>query len=181
MTRLIDRLSLIKIRLSGVKTKNNLVKTSYLHKDLAFTYDSNEYVVRNIYEVFVRQTYKQLDVNDMIVIDVGASVGDSPIYFIMNGAKEVYAYETDSKRYGYMLENIKRNNVGNIKTINAAFTDFDMISDKCVLKIDCEGCEYDFFGPNNFDKIKKLKQIIIEYHDGNDGLMKGLSAMGYEL
>lgn len=181
MTRFIDQLSLIKIRLSGVSIKNNLVKTSYLHKDLSFIYDKNEYVIRNVYEVFVKQTYKRLKVKNMKVIDIGASVGDSSIYFIMNGAKEVYAYETDSKRYEYMQKNLIKNNVGNIKTINSHFTDFDNINDEYVLKIDCEGCEYEFFNPSNFNKIKKLDQIIIEYHNGNGGLIKNLSTMGYNL
>jgi FkbM family methyltransferase len=44
-------------------------------------------------ERFVRQEYKCLDVAGKVVIDIGANIGDSAIYFARRGAVHVYAYE----------------------------------------------------------------------------------------
>ncbi len=43
-----------------------------------------------------------------VVIDVGASVGDTPLYYASKGAK-VYAFEIDEHSYNQMLENIELN------------------------------------------------------------------------
>jgi len=44
-----------------------------------------------IYEIFEEEDYKFLNVKDKKVLDMGAFVGDSAIYFILKGAKKVYA------------------------------------------------------------------------------------------
>ncbi len=64
-----------------------------------------------IYGVFEEEDYKFLNVKDKNVLDIGAFVGDSPIYFILKGAKKVYAIEPHLDAYNEMLENIKLNNM----------------------------------------------------------------------
>jgi FkbM family methyltransferase len=66
-----------------------------------------------IYEVFEEEDYKFLNVKDKNVLDIGAFVGDSPMYFILKGAKKVYAIEPHPDAYNEMLENIKLNNMEN--------------------------------------------------------------------
>jgi FkbM family methyltransferase len=64
--------------------------------------------------------YNLLNVKNKIVIDVGAFVGDSAIYFALRGAKKVIAIEPHPQAYKEMLENIKLNNLENhILAINA--------------------------------------------------------------
>jgi len=66
-----------------------------------------------IYKVFEEEYYKFLNVQNKSVLDIGAFVGDSPIYFILKGAKKVYAIEPHLNAYKEMIENIKLNNMEN--------------------------------------------------------------------
>jgi len=55
------------------------------------------------------------------VIDIGASIGDSAIYFALKGASHVYAFEPLPAVYKIALQNIKLNNLEDkITLINAA-------------------------------------------------------------
>jgi FkbM family methyltransferase len=67
-----------------------------------------------ILEIFDHGEYKSLSVKDRVVVDVGAFVGDSPIYFALKGAKKVIAIEPCSGAYAEMLENVRLNNLENI-------------------------------------------------------------------
>jgi len=64
-----------------------------------------------IYETFEEKQWDFLNVQNKSVLDIGAFVGDSPIYFILKGAKRVYAIEPHPDAYNEMLENIKLNNM----------------------------------------------------------------------
>jgi len=46
------------------------------------------------------------------MVDLGAFVDDSAIYFALRGAKRVIAIESHPGAYAKMLENIKLNNLG---------------------------------------------------------------------
>jgi FkbM family methyltransferase len=157
-----------------------------------------------IFQVFEEEDYKFLDVKDKNVLDIGAFVGDSPIYFILKGAKKVYAVEPNPDAYNEMLENIKLNNMENriipinmginyekdyvnthTKAVNTQGTLLksggngikvpagklsDIIDkyniDAQILKMDCEGCEYDII-LKDYDTIKEFDEIGFEYHANN--------------
>jgi len=157
-----------------------------------------------IYQVFDGEDYKFLNVKDKNVLDIGAFVGDSPIYFILKGAKKVYAIEPHPDAYNEMLENIKLNNMedktipismginygsnyisipttvvntqstllkseGNdIKVPAGKLSDIiDKYNiDAQILKMDCEGCEYDII-LKDYDTIKEFDEIEFEYHAYN--------------
>jgi FkbM family methyltransferase len=73
-----------------------------------------------IFEVFDYGEYEPLDVKGRIVIDAGAFIGDSAIYFALKGAKKVIAIEPYPSAHAEMLENIKLNSLeGLIVTVNA--------------------------------------------------------------
>jgi len=64
----------------------------------------------SIVEIFVRrihQTYSN-DLQNKIVVDAGASVGDTPLYFASMGAT-VYAFELTESNYKQMLQNLELN------------------------------------------------------------------------
>ncbi len=166
-----------------------------------------KYAYGSIYEVFEEEEYKFLNVKDKNVLDIGAFVGDSPIYFILKGAKKVYAIEPHPDAYNEMIENIKLNNIEDkivpinmgisyekdyitidVKDITrVAFSIFksnnnntgikipagklsDIIEkyniDAQILKMDCEGCEYDII-LKDYDTIKEFDEIEFEYHAYN--------------
>jgi FkbM family methyltransferase len=58
--------------------------------------------------------YKSLSVKDRVVVDVGAFVGDSAIYFALRGARKVIAIEPRTGAYKEMLENIRLNKLEDV-------------------------------------------------------------------
>jgi FkbM family methyltransferase len=158
----------------------------------------------SISDVFDLEEYKFLNVKDKNVLDIGAFIGDSPIYFILKGAKKVYAVEPHPDAYKEIIENIKLNNMEDkiipinmgisyeedyiyvpITVVNTQITllkpkgngikipagKLSEIIDKYnidaqVLKMDCEGCEYDII-LKDYDTIKEFDEIGFEYHAYN--------------
>ena len=56
--------------------------------------------------VFARREYSFLEVSDQNVIDIGANIGDSAIYFAAMGAKHVYALEPFPSSFEYAKKNV---------------------------------------------------------------------------
>ena len=69
-------------------------------------------ILRLIRENFYEEQYGMLDVRGKVVIDVGANIGDTAIYFALNGAKHVYAFEPFPYSYKLLLKNIRSNGLG---------------------------------------------------------------------
>lgn len=62
-------------------------------------------------EIFGTEDYGGIDYTNKVVIDVGANIGDSSIYFIVNGAKLVYAIEPFLFPFSFLKQNIELNNM----------------------------------------------------------------------
>lgn len=68
-------------------------------RDVEFLYNgknvlfSSTNITRSILEVFFAEDYKNLNPQDEIVIDIGANIGDTGLYFALNGAARVIALE----------------------------------------------------------------------------------------
>jgi len=148
--------------------------------------------------------YSFLKVNGRIVVDVGAFIGDSAIYFVLKGAKRVISIEPHPEAYKELLENIRLNSLTNIIIpVNAGLAskpgsicikgtdlmhtystyhrpggncdshipaitlrvliDKYAVKDDAILKIDCEGCEYDVI-LNDYEHVRVFKELLIEYH-----------------
>jgi FkbM family methyltransferase len=71
-------------------------------------------------EVFDKGEFRHVNVKGMDVVDIGAFVGDSAIYFALRGAKRVIAVEPHPDAYAEMLDNIRLNNLEDVITpVNA--------------------------------------------------------------
>uniref|UniRef100_A0A7J2U4Z9 FkbM family methyltransferase n=1 Tax=Ignisphaera aggregans TaxID=334771 RepID=A0A7J2U4Z9_9CREN len=142
-----------------------------------------------IIEVFDFGEYRYLDIKNKVVVDVGATYGDSTIYFLLRGAKKVIAVEPCPEEFKELLENLKLNNaVDKVAPINAAlasrrseisvecspgkaFVDTVTLGDiakvvnveGAVLKMDCEGCEYDVI-LNDYEHVRLFDEVYFEYH-----------------
>jgi FkbM family methyltransferase len=55
-----------------------------------------------------------LDVEGKVVVDIGAFIGDSSIYFALRGAKKVIAVESHPETYKKMVENIRLNDLEDV-------------------------------------------------------------------
>ena len=167
----------------------------------------------DLFNIFYEKDYNFLPVKDRVVIDIGANIADSSIYFAMTGAKKVIALEPFPKNFEVAQKNITLNGFTNkIELLNAGCCggqSKDMVLDAsakgvgcqpmqsslgsnihfytirelinkynidshAVLKIDCEGCEYDIILSNGKTILDKFSHIQIEYHHGFGDLEKHL-------
>ena len=203
--------------------KNRVIEFKFGNKIVKFNYDSTKQLNNTlgmIKEQFIEEQYGWLDVKGKDVIDIGANVGDSAIYFALKGAKHVYAFEPYPYSYGIAMQNIKLNklqdkitllnkgcsgeegkikinanykNLGgtdlknfknginiNITTLSEILKRFN-ITDKTVLKIDCEGCEYNVLLATKSSDLRRFKQIQIEYHYGYLNLERKLEDAGFKV
>jgi len=78
----------------------------------------------DIQAVFFDEVYRELDVYDKLVVDIGANIGDSAIYFAIKGAKKVIALEPFLQNYKLAKKNIELNNLNDkIEIIQAGCSD----------------------------------------------------------
>jgi FkbM family methyltransferase len=170
--------------------------------------------------VFLGNIYENLPVVGKTVIDIGANIADSSIYFAVRGAKKVIALEPIPENYEMAKRNIESNNLSDKITLLlagcAANQGFVTISpfDKGwlgssvknssqglkvplltlgdilkqnnlqngelnILKMDCEGCEYESLLSANRDVIRSFSYIQIEYHNGYKDLKYKLEENGF--
>ncbi|WP_231112327.1 FkbM family methyltransferase [Stygiolobus azoricus] len=162
-----------------------------------------------IMETFVDEQYSYVDVKNKSVVDIGAFVGDSAIYFAAKGAKKVYAIEPHPGAYEELVENIRINGLeekivplnmavgdkegyivisnvekkqapgiwfkesdGNgvkvrMETLNDIIKKYNLETN--VLKMDCEGCEYNLI-LNDYEAVSKFDQLAFEYHAYNTSI-----------
>jgi hypothetical protein len=186
-----------RIFVNGVEVKNLdevIYNLETWARVLGWAYDSKGYWIKDgvkfrrmcwsILEIFDYGEYKLLGVKDRVVVDVGAFVGDSSIYFALKGARKVIAIEPNPEAYVEILENIKLNNLENIivpinayliseqnkarfgeapvVTLNDVVSKYS-IDGNAVLKMDCEGCEFDII-LNDYAHIRVFNEVIFEYH-----------------
>jgi len=160
-----------------------------------------------------------LNVEQRSVLDVGASIGDTAIYFSIR-ANRVIAVEPYPFAFRFLKTNILANNITNVFAINAGvgaaagetllpdtrstvgstaldpaqrpqegggvnipIYSLDDLIDKYgpfeILKMDCEGCEYD--AVLNSNMITEFKEIQIEYHYGPSLLVNKLKQLDFDV
>jgi len=135
-------------------------------------------------EVFVLRPYDWLEVENRVVIDIGANIGDTALYFRQRGAAHVYAYEPVDAIYRAALRNVELNGADNVTLVHGAIGPTSTRHEAepvyalgevieqgrnastkrtLVCKVDCEGCEHEIFRPAVAD-FSSVEQWIIEVH-----------------
>lgn len=173
----------------------------------------------DLYEIYFQNHYEKIPVNNKEVIDIGANICDSSIYFVLNGATNVIAVELLPQNCEIAQKNITLNKLNDqIDIIMAGCSDekgqtyFSSskkgmgyaidIADKDgikvplltiddllkfsknesrILKLDCEGCEYDVILSSSKWTLRKFEYIFIEYHFGYLNLKKKLENCGFKV
>jgi len=169
--------------------------------------------------VFFDDEYKFLPVKDKIVVDVGANIADTSIYFAHRGAKKIIALEPAPRNYESAKKNILLNNLENkIELLLAGCSNKEgniqisskksgvvyslevdeiqdvkvpllrlkdlikqYLSEFLVLKMDCEGCEYESILDADCETLRNFSHIQIEYHFGYKNLKEKLENCGFKV
>jgi FkbM family methyltransferase len=172
--------------------------------------------------IFMKKIYDSLPVEGRTVIDVGANMGDSSIYFALRGAKKVIGIEPFVKIYEIAKKNIELNNLcekvtmvlagcaassghiiidpeyqSNISsrlvdyfeygekipllTLEDILNEIKISSQEVILKMDCEGCEYDAILYSANETLRRFSHIQIEYHHGYKSLKEKLENCGFHV
>jgi len=109
---LVERISEIKSKGYDINLneKEHIIEIKKFGRNIKF-YDVNRAIntIGLIKENFVDEHYRNLDIKDKDVVDVGANIGDTAIYFALKGAKHVYAFEPYPYSYNIAMKNIKLN------------------------------------------------------------------------
>jgi len=172
----------------------------------------------DLYSCFFLEVYDFLPVEGKFVVDIGASIADSSIYFALKGAKKVIALEPYPLNYESAKLNIKENNLSEkihlfnagcsgkdgtitinpsqegpdsslkefkhgkeipMMSLSRIIKEFDI--ENGILKMDCEGCEYDSLLNLPNDELKKFSHVALEYHYGYKNLKKKLENCGFKI
>lgn len=119
-------------------------------------------------EIYLMQVYGKPDLTGKVVIDIGAAIGDTALFFKKSGAKAIYGYEPNETRARCAEKNIEMNGMSDsIVVYNKKATVEDLhklmatINDPIFLKVDCEGCEYDIIPKLDMSKVS---DVVMEYH-----------------
>lgn len=78
----------------------------------------------DIFGVFLKDEYRFLPVRDKVIIDIGASIGESPILFASRGPTKVIALEPNRESYELAKRNTEANNLSDKIEIICAACDF---------------------------------------------------------
>jgi FkbM family methyltransferase len=201
---------------------NDLATIMLTKEDLAPSLVING-AIRNgeVASIFAKNIYDQLPIRGKTVIDVGANIGDSSIYFALKGAKRVIGIEPFPKNYEIARRNVEVNRLSDKITLlfagcsgrggNASVDPYyescansqlsgsstsgikirllsleDILTennlwegDDMILKIDCEGCEYDLVLSSSAAVLRRFTFILIEYHYGYRNIQAKLTNLGF--
>lgn len=203
------------------RNKSYLQEKHDFHKNLK---EENEFVYE---EIFIHNIYRALakEIQDSVVIDIGANTGLFSIFCKELKAKKIYAFEPSHETYNKLVENTEK--FDNILTYNLAVTEKSdaevymmddsvcsdiwqkkndnvlptktitlkdimsmmSINNKLVLKIDCEGSEFDIIYSTPDELLKRFSYIYIEVHnklnpnyiDKHEDLLNRISNLGFNL
>ena len=127
-------------------------------KKLIHAYKLTDSPYWNEYDKF----YNNIDYNNKVVIDIGADIGSSAMYFLQHGANHVYGFSLDkqyfkNKNYTHYKYSIEKINY----VINNIMPYYMATGNNLILKMDCEGCEWNF----TIDFIKQFSEWIIALHN----------------
>jgi precorrin-6B methylase 2 len=130
-------------------------------------------------EIYLQHVYGKPDLTDKIVIDIGASIGDTTLFFCKQGASHIYAFEKNIERSRIAKENILLNGLQDKVTLVEEAANANQINemDPDFIKIDCEGCEYELL-PKLV--LSRVSNVVMEYHHESEPLLQALKGHGFK-
>lgn len=198
----------------------NILNFNYANHAFVLKYNVNDSSgIGSVMEIVDRNDYvlnKFINQDNKIFFDIGANLGVATIIMgKLNPNSVIYSFEPLNDVYNMLIENIKINNLNNVKAFNCAisnktidniqirgfnkcsgsstiyaidclfnefynndiniqttrcfsfddFLEMNNINEILLLKIDCEGAEYDIIYDSQKIKQYVIKNIVGEFHD----------------
>ena len=165
-----------KIDNAKIDSINKVIKFKFKNNVVKFYYDTQKQLYNTtsmIKEQFIEEQYEWLEVKGKDVIDIGANIGDSAIYFGLKGAKRVYAFEPYPYSYNIAKNNIRLNGLQDkIILVNQSCS-----GEETAIKIDNN---YKNFGGTDLKVFKRgkkinvvtLNKIIKKFNIGHPAVLK---------
>jgi FkbM family methyltransferase len=123
-------------------------------------------------EVFDNEEFRHVNVKGMDVVDIGAFVGDSAIYFALRGAKRVIAVEPHPGAYSEMLWNIELNKLEHVITpVNAGLA--SKPGKICIGNVDVAGTVTTRYMPGGYNCKDEAPAVTLEELIGKYGIQPG--------
>ena len=157
---------------------------------------------QSVREVFIDDAYRVQgrDLTGKVVLDVGAYIGDSSLAFALRGAR-VHAFEPIMEFHECLAETMRLNGCADKVVLHAVgladkdavgpdgmrlvdafrYLDEQHIDRVNILKLDCEGCEYELLRDDRLLKRLQPDEIVLEYHRGGADLYRFLLEHGYSV
>jgi len=70
--------------------------------------------IYELVETFYQESYSTFDMKNGNVVDIGAFIGDSAVYFASKGAGQVIAFEPAKNLFGLAIQNIRLNDLDEV-------------------------------------------------------------------
>lgn len=97
---------------------------------------------------------------------------------LSSSSSEIFV-DPDLSGLSYKMESSDGGEKINQYTLDELITKFNI--NDAIIKMNCEGCEYDTILNTSNDILKKILYILIQYHDGHETLMKKLESAGFDV
>ncbi len=215
---LLDLLTINGFKKRGFKVER--IKNGFIVNLNGVKFKTNDISELNVIkENFIDEQYNWLNAKDRQVVDIGANIGDTAVYFSkIKKAKKVIAFEPYPYAFNLAKKNVRINKLKNVALLNQGVggkrkfvtikTDFvntegsnlkifnagkririvtleDIVKKydikKGVLKMDCEGCEYQIILNANNEVLRKFNQIMVECHYGYKNIERKLKDAGFKV
>jgi FkbM family methyltransferase len=172
-------------------------------------------------DIFFDKIYDFLPIHGKTVIDIGANIGDSSVYFALRRPNRIIAIEPFPRNYEFAKRNIELNGFTDkillqlaachaetgvitidpfhksndlsrliesqqgikiqLLTIRDILIENKVVTGEAVLKMDCEGCEYDTILSCTTETLRFFTHIQLEYHFGYQNLKEKLEKAGFHV
>lgn len=115
----------------GLKVNSGNCTFKFLGKEVIYFFNPDDSSwISSLLTTFVGEDYRDLKVKGSAVADIGASYGDTVIYFALKGANKIYSYEPIPWVAEVLKKNVQYNNLSGIVEVypNAVSSEIKQIT-----------------------------------------------------
>lgn len=103
------------------------LQLSYLNENIQFSYNSDDILLTILMALevtFIQRKWKVIECKDNIIVDVGGNIGDTGVFFYLNGARKVITIEPFPSLFEILKDVVNNLKNDNIVPINNTFEGF---------------------------------------------------------